>query len=102
MPETTDSNSSTAGTSHGALDIGSVSGIPIRLHFTFLLLLAWFTFSGSSGLWFSRLVDVVAIFACVVLHELGHSLVAQRFGINVAEIVLYPIGGVARLEKLPK
>jgi Zn-dependent protease/CBS domain-containing protein len=45
---------------------------------------------------------MIAVFACVVLHELGHSVVAQRFGIKVAEIVLYPIGGVARMEKLPK
>jgi len=76
-----------------SLGLGSVSGIPIRLHFTFLLLLAWFAnLSIQSGQW-GGLFYVIGIFACVVLHELGHSLVAQRYGIGVADIVLYPIGG---------
>jgi Zn-dependent protease len=84
------------------LYLGSVSGIPIRLHFTFLLLLAWFGLAASGpGNWHG-FVFIVAMFGCVILHELGHSIVAQRFGIEVGEIVLYPIGGVARLEKLPK
>lgn len=87
-----------------SLSLGRVSGIPIRLHFTFLLLLGWLAFAAyrgeGPGRWYG-LLYVIGIFTCVVLHELGHSVVAQRYGINVAEIVLYPIGGVARLEKLP-
>jgi Zn-dependent protease/CBS domain-containing protein len=84
-----------------ALNLGTVSGIPIRLHFTFFLLLAWLFFRDTGpSRWFSVLY-VLGIFACVVLHELGHSLVAQRYGIGVSEITLYPIGGVARIEKIP-
>jgi Zn-dependent protease len=75
------------------------------LHFTFLLLLGWLAIAAyrgeGPGRWYG-LLYVIGIFACVVLHELGHSLVAQRYGIHVSEIILYPIGGVARLEKLPK
>lgn len=85
-----------------ALRIATVAGIPIRLHFTFLLFLLWiYVASPSSG----RLVSVgyvLTVFLCVVLHELGHSLVALRCGIPVADITLYPIGGVARIEKRPK
>ncbi len=85
-----------------SLSLGSVSGIPIRLHFSFLLFLAWLAIGSiQSGQW-GGLFFVVGIFSCVVLHELGHSLIAQRYGIGVADIVLYPIGGVARLLKLPK
>ncbi len=80
------------------MGLGRVSGIPIRLHFTFLLLLGWLAVSGS----LVGMLLVVGVFICVVLHELGHSVVAQKYGIGVAEIVLYPIGGVARLEKLPE
>src|SRR5258706_6319130 len=104
MSDIPDSKAKTNQESGGAwsLSLGRVSGIPIRLHFTFLLLLAWFAnLSIQSGQW-GGLFFVVGIFACVVLHELGHSIVAQRYGIEVADIVLYPIGGVARLQKLPK
>ena len=85
-----------------AVRIATVAGIPIRLHFTFLLFLLWIGLarrSAGSGL---SVVFVVTIFACVVLHELGHSLVAMRYGIPVSSITLYPIGGVASIEKRPK
>ncbi len=85
-----------------AVNLGTAFGIPIRLHFTFLLLLLYFAFTGSGpGRWYG-LIFVMILFGCVVLHELGHSVVAQRFGVEVSEIVLYPIGGVARLERMPK
>ncbi len=85
-----------------SLNIGVVAGIPIRLHFTFFLLLLWIAFmEPGPGRW-TGVAFVVALFVCVVLHELGHSLVAQRYGIEVLEIVLYPIGGVAMLERLPR
>lgn len=86
------------GTQH-AFRLANVAGIPIRIHFTFFLILFWIALRG--GDWQSVLF-MLAVFGCVVLHELGHSLVAQRFGIRVSEIVLYPIGGLARMEKLPK
>lgn len=84
-----------------SLGLLTVMGIPIRIHYTFFLLLAWLAFyeSGPSRLY--GLLNILGIFTCVVLHELGHSVIAQRFGIQVSEIVLYPIGGVARLEKNP-
>ena len=89
-----------------SLRLGSISGIEIRVHFTFALLLAAAASQladkqGSRGALYGMLV-VVSLFACVVLHELGHGLVAQRFGVTVREIVLLPIGGVARLLSEPK
>ncbi len=89
-----------------SLQLGSVSGIAIRVHFTFALLVALVAsqlgaLHGSRGAVFGAL-SVICLFACVVLHELGHSLVAQRFGVGVKEIVLLPIGGVARLLSEPR
>ncbi|MGI4791692.1 MAG: site-2 protease family protein [Janthinobacterium lividum] len=84
-----------------SLRIATVAGIPIRLHFTFLLFLLWVGLAGPHGAGGLSLLYVLAIFLCVVLHELGHSVVAQHDGIPVADITLYPIGGVARIEKRP-
>lgn len=89
-----------------SLRLGSVSGIAIRVHFTFALLLAAFAGHlaeqhGTRGAMFGLLL-VLCLFGCVVLHELGHALVAQRFGLTVREIVLLPIGGVARLLSEPE
>jgi Zn-dependent protease/CBS domain-containing protein len=85
-----------------ALRIATVAGIPIRLHFTFLLLLIWLGLAGArEGGGGASVLFVLMVFVCVVLHELGHSLVALRYGIPVADITLYPIGGVARIEKQP-
>lgn len=82
-----------AGGSRWALQVGSVLGIPIRIHATFALILIW------SG--FAQIAFVLSLFACVLLHELGHAAMAKRFGVRTREIVLYPIGGVARLESMP-
>jgi Zn-dependent protease/CBS domain-containing protein len=79
-------------------------GVPVRLHFTFVLLLVFLVtlgIRGGSSAWLN-VVYILALFASVVLHELGHVSVARRYGINTLEIVLYPIGGVARLERMPK
>ncbi|NPV46456.1 MAG: site-2 protease family protein [Armatimonadetes bacterium] len=87
-----------------SFQIGNVFGIPLRLHITFLLLLLLIAFSpgdrfGGGGL--LGVLFVVVLFACVVIHELSHSLVARRYGIPVREIVLLPIGGVAMMERMP-
>jgi Zn-dependent protease/CBS domain-containing protein len=89
-----------------SLRLGSVSGIDIRVHVTFALMVVLFAGQlteshGSRGALFGALL-VICLFGCVVLHELGHGLVAQRFGVAVREIVLLPIGGVARLLSEPK
>ena len=85
--------------------IARVSGIDIRVHVTFALIVMmgahWAaTVYGTASMWFGALLTC-SLFLCVTLHELGHSLVAQRFGIPVHEIVLLPIGGVARLGREP-
>jgi len=87
--------------------IGGVSGIDIRIHFTFVFILIWAVMQGSSGRGGIRSVlfavlSTLLLFACVTLHELGHGLAAKRFGIRVRDITLLPIGGVARLESLPE
>jgi Zn-dependent protease len=79
--------------------LGRVAGIDVFLHPTFLLLLAYvWAMEGGIG----SVVLVSAVFACVLLHELGHALTARRFGIGTADITLYPIGGVARLRRMPR
>jgi Zn-dependent protease len=83
----------------------SFFGIPVRIHFTFPLILLIFGLeAGVSDGWAEGLRTValvLAVFVCVVLHELGHSLQARRYGIVVRDIILLPIGGVARAEKIP-
>ncbi len=76
--------------------LGRVAGIDLFVHPTFLLLLLPGVTGGLSPLF------VVALFGCVVLHELGHALMARRFGIETLDITLYPIGGVARLQRMPR
>jgi Zn-dependent protease len=87
--------------------LGRLFGIPLYIHWTFLILIAWLVFghfrqghdlaTTLAGVGF-----VLAIFGCVVLHELGHALAARRYGIPTADITLLPIGGVARLERIPE
>src|SRR5919112_3201267 len=91
----------------GSFKVGRAFGIDVKVHWTFLLLLAFFGFTAyqRSGSLFGALVTVgivVALFFCVLLHEYGHSLVAQRLGIEVPDITLLPIGGLARLKTLPE
>lgn len=89
-----------------SLKIGSVSGIGIFLHWTFLLLIAaifaYYYLQGQSfGAAVSGIGLILAVFFCVILHELGHALTAGRFGVPTRSITLYPIGGLARLERIP-
>ena len=75
-------------------------------HLTFFLLLIWFAVSGYQIAEWAGTRDsvllVIAIFACVVLHELGHALAARRYGISTPDITLLPIGGLARLSRMPE
>ncbi len=86
--------------------MGRVAGIPIRMHVTFILVLVWIAWLGwesnglVSSLWALALIN--GLFACVVLHELAHSLVAIRFGAEVRNITLLPIGGVASMKSIPE
>ncbi len=89
-----------------SLRLARVSGIDIRVHATFLIVVLLGAIEaqqhyGPAGFWFGALL-ICALFVCVTLHELGHSLVAQRFGVGVKEIVLLPIGGMAQLKSEPK
>ena len=89
-----------------SIRIGRFSGIDVYMHFTFLLLLGWValvhwrqgqSISAAAG----GVVFILTVFLCVVLHEFGHALTARRYGIKTRDIILLPIGGVARLERLP-
>jgi Zn-dependent protease len=86
--------------------VGTLFGIPIRLHVTFLILLAVFFVSearsqGAPG-GLRSLVFMILLFGCVLLHELGHSLVARRYGVAINSITLYPFGGIASLSEIPR
>src|SRR5512135_3267157 len=86
--------------------LGTVAGIPIYLHGTFLLLIAivlWGDWVREQSLAAAGagVLFVLAVFGTVVLHELGHALMARRYGIRTRDITLLPIGGLARLERMP-
>jgi Zn-dependent protease len=87
-----------------SLRIGRFFGINLYLHWSFWLLPLWIAFNHArdpeSVTLALRLALLAALFACVVLHEYGHALMARRFGIATRDVTLYPIGGVARLERI--
>src|SRR6266699_864201 len=89
-----------------SLPIFRIAGIQLRIHVTFLLLIAWLAFGyyaeGGSAVAASRVLFILLLFLCVVLHEFGHAFAAKAFGINTPDITLLPIGGVARLERMPE
>jgi len=87
--------------------IGRIFGIDVFMHVTFGLLLLWVgvSYYQARQSWAdvaAGLVFILTLFAIVVMHELGHALTARRFGIRTRDITLLPIGGVARLEKMPE
>ncbi|KIC42506.1 protease [Ruegeria sp. ANG-R] len=89
-----------------SFSLGRLLGSELRVHVTFFLLLAWVGFAAySNGGWpvaIDNIMFVLALFACVVAHEFGHALMARRYGIRTPDITLLPIGGLARLERMPE
>ncbi len=89
-----------------SIKLGRLWGIDVHLHLTFLLLLGllgaahWLAHRDAAGL-ASGLLFILGLFGCVLLHEYGHALMARRYGIPTRDITLLPIGGVARLERMP-
>lgn len=86
--------------------LGSIRGTAVKVHFTFLLLLAWYALKGyrfggaEQAMW--MVILLLALFACVLLHEFGHITMAARFGVRTPDVILLPIGGLARLERIPE
>ncbi|QCN98274.1 CBS domain-containing protein (plasmid) [Azospirillum argentinense] len=89
-----------------SIPIGTVKGTVIRIHVTFFLFLLWIGAAyHAQGGWPAALEGVVflsLLFLCVLLHEFGHVFAARRYGVRTPDITLLPIGGVARLERLPE
>ena len=86
--------------------IGNVGGTVIRIHVTFLLLLGWIAVThyaqGGTAAAVDGVVFISLVFLCVLLHEFGHVLAARRYGIGTPDITLLPIGGVARMQRIPE
>lgn len=89
-----------------SISLGRIWGTEVRIHLTFFLLLAWFGLSagmrGGTTEGIAAVLFVLAVFACVLLHEYGHVLTARYFGIGTRDITLLPIGGVASIERMPE
>jgi stage IV sporulation protein FB len=89
-----------------SVNIGSIAGTAIRIHFTFLLFLVWifvasWAAGGPAAAW-SGLSFMVLLFTCVLAHEFGHIFTARAFGVPTPDVTLLPIGGVARLARIPE
>ncbi len=88
-----------------SFSLGRIAGTEVRVHFTFLLLVAWYGIAagmreGQSAA-LEAVLFILAVFACVLAHEFGHVLTARRYGIDTRNIILLPIGGVANIERMP-
>jgi stage IV sporulation protein FB len=86
--------------------MGSIAGTAVRIHVTFLLFLAWifigsYVTGGAQAAW-DGLIFMLLVFACVLAHEFGHIFTARAFGVATPDVTLLPIGGVARLERIPE
>jgi Zn-dependent protease len=91
----------------GSFHLATVTGIPVKIHWTFGLLLLWVAYETSRGGFKPLLVlisigIVLSVFVCVILHEFGHALAARKFGVKTFDIMMTPIGGIARLERMPE
>jgi len=89
-----------------SLPLGRLFGIQFSVHFTFLLVVGYagwvgWDIDGANGMVWS-VAALLAFFTCVVLHELGHTAMARRFGIRVPRIRILPIGGMAEFESIPR
>ncbi|MDH3194972.1 MAG: site-2 protease family protein [Hyphomicrobiales bacterium] len=86
--------------------IARILGSEVRIHVTFFLLLLWIGVAhyqaGGIPAAIEGVIFIMALFACVVAHEFGHALMARRYGIRTPDITLLPIGGLARLERMPE
>src|SRR5688572_16216204 len=91
----------------GSHHIATISGIPLKIHWSFGLLLLWVVYQDSKGGFdpmsvVSAIIIVLSFFVCVILHEFGHAIAARRFGVKTFDIIMTPIGGIARLERMPE
>jgi Zn-dependent protease/CBS domain-containing protein len=89
-----------------SLNIGRIAGTAVRIHITFLLFLVWifaanYASGGPDAAW-GGLLFMVLLFTCVLAHEFGHIFTARAFGVATPDVTLLPIGGVARLERIPE
>ena len=89
-----------------SVSIGSIAGTAVRIHITFVLFLIWIFVAswvqgGPEAAW-NGLAFLILLFACVLAHEFGHILTARAFGVATPDVTLLPIGGVARLERIPE
>ena len=89
-----------------SFSIGNIAGTAVRIHITFLLFLVWiflasYSAEGSEAAVTSS-VFLILLFACVLAHEFGHIFVARAFGVATPDVTLLPIGGLARLERIPE
>jgi Zn-dependent protease len=89
-----------------SIKVGRFAGIYVYMHATFVLLVSWVALlhwrqGQSIAAAVAGVAFILTVFLCVVLHEFGHALTARRYGIKTRDIILLPIGGVARLERLP-
>src|SRR5215472_15929004 len=89
-----------------SLNIGSILGTAIRIHITFLIFLAWifiasWASAGPASAW-GAVAFMILLFVCVLAHEFGHIFTARAFGVPTPDVTLLPIGGVARLARIPE
>ncbi len=103
VPQQTGVNRDDTSLVRGSIAAVRLGGVPVRLHFTFVLLFVFLVFSEigeRSGV--VNALYIAALFGSVLLHELGHAVVARRYGVRTLEIIMFPIGGLARMDRQPK